>query len=134
MIRGATGSATECLTHAALGTPSWFGRPRAGMHVERESLVARQAAPLLVRAGLTLCGFPAPLELLEDVTLTITATDADGVQSVHSMPGFRLAAGQEVRATTLIVTGPIGYSLSYLTCRTGHLIPIWQPCIGSLLQ
>jgi hypothetical protein len=29
---------------------------------------------------------------------------------------------------------PIGYSWSYLACRIGHFIPIWQPCIGSLIQ
>jgi hypothetical protein len=26
---------------------------------------------------------------------------------------------------------PIGYNWSYLACRIGHLVPIWQPCIRS---
>jgi hypothetical protein len=26
---------------------------------------------------------------------------------------------------------PIGYNWSYLTCRIGYLVPIWQPLIGS---
>jgi hypothetical protein len=29
---------------------------------------------------------------------------------------------------------PIGYSWPYLSCTRGGLFPVWQPCIGSLIQ
>jgi hypothetical protein len=29
-------------------------------------------------------------------------------------------------------TGPIGYVWSYLACRIGKLVPIWQPCTGPM--
>jgi Transmembrane amino acid transporter protein len=29
---------------------------------------------------------------------------------------------------------PIGYTWSYLACRIGHWVPIWQPIIGSTFQ
>jgi NAD(P)-dependent dehydrogenase (short-subunit alcohol dehydrogenase family) len=29
---------------------------------------------------------------------------------------------------------PIGYTWSYLACRIGHLVPIWQACTGSSLH
>jgi hypothetical protein len=29
---------------------------------------------------------------------------------------------------------PIGSTWSYLACKTGHVVPIWKPRIGSSLQ
>jgi hypothetical protein len=35
-----------------------------------------------------------------------------------------------MQGVCLVSGKPIGYSWSYVACRTGHLVPIWQPCIG----
>jgi hypothetical protein len=29
---------------------------------------------------------------------------------------------------------PMGYNWSHMACRIGHLVPIWQPLIGSSFQ
>jgi hypothetical protein len=43
------------------------------------------------------------------------------------------AAGRQQGADGCVL-GPIGYTWSYLACRIGHCVPIWQPCIGSAFQ
>lgn len=50
-----------------------------GIHVDREQLRSRQLAPLLIRSGLRLNGEPVSVDLLDEVTLKITATDLDGI-------------------------------------------------------
>ncbi|MBL8754252.1 MAG: hypothetical protein JNK15_13200, partial [Planctomycetes bacterium] len=47
-------------------------------HVDREALVAGQTAKILVRPSLALDGRPVALAMLQDVVLTIVATDLDG--------------------------------------------------------
>ncbi|MEX0655568.1 MAG: hypothetical protein WD534_14735 [Phycisphaeraceae bacterium] len=62
----------------------------AGFHVERESLNDRQQATLLIRPTLRLNGAVQPLGLLEDVRLTITSHDRDGVASSQTVTDFQL--------------------------------------------
>lgn len=66
----------------------------AGVHVEREALLRRKQAEVLVRAALTVCDVPVSLELLERPTLVITSTDRQGTRSSRSVP-LELSAERE---------------------------------------
>jgi len=68
---------------------------RAGFHVERESLLRRNKASVLVRAALLLNGEPVTLSALEDVTLIVASKDRDGVETVKEAPNFALSEGAE---------------------------------------
>jgi len=67
----------------------------AGFHVDRESLLRKREAQLLVRATLDLHGAPAGLSLIEDPTLTIRSTDRDGVDATLEVPNFALYEDRE---------------------------------------
>ncbi len=67
----------------------------AGIHVDRESLLARKKAQVLVRPQLYLNGIPVTLSVLEDVRLTITSTDLDGVATSKDVPDFKLFEDRE---------------------------------------
>jgi len=68
---------------------------RAGIFVDRESLLKRKKATLVVRPGLMLNGTPVTLTILKDVTLVIQSTDLDGVPSIQEVPGFTLYEDRE---------------------------------------
>jgi len=53
----------------------------AGFYVDRESLLNRRAASVLIRPRVYLNGTPVPLSVLKDVNLSMTSTDLDGVSS-----------------------------------------------------
>lgn len=67
----------------------------AGFHVERESLLARGQAEVLVRPQLTLAGKPVSLGLLEDVRLHVTAVNLDGIATTQEVKGFKLGENRE---------------------------------------
>ena len=67
---------------------------KAGMYVDRESLVDGAQAKLLVRPVLLLNGQQVPLAVLESPVLEVTATDRDGVPATRTTP-LQLAAGRE---------------------------------------
>jgi hypothetical protein len=67
----------------------------AGIHVDRESLLARNKAQLVIRPQLYLNGIPVTLSVLEDVRLTITSTDLDGVATAKEVPDFNLFEDRE---------------------------------------
>lgn len=67
----------------------------AGVHVEREALLRRKQAQVLVRASLTLCDQPVSLELLEEPTLVVESVDAQGTRSSRSVPGFEVTSARE---------------------------------------
>ena len=62
----------------------------AGIHVDREQLIKRKKASVLIRAGLYVNGTPATLGVLEDVTLVINSVDHDGVATTKEVSGFKL--------------------------------------------
>ncbi|MDP6466589.1 MAG: hypothetical protein QF918_02540 [Pirellulaceae bacterium] len=62
----------------------------AGIYVDRESLLNRRTARVIVRTGLYLNGTPVTLSALEDVQLTITSVDHDGVSSSKEVSDFKL--------------------------------------------
>ncbi len=67
----------------------------AGIHVDRESLLARNKALAVIRPQLYLNGIPVTLSVLEDVRLTITSTDLDGVATAKEVPDFKLFEDRE---------------------------------------
>ncbi|HEX3135188.1 MAG TPA: hypothetical protein VHX44_16605, partial [Planctomycetota bacterium] len=71
----------------------------AGLFVEREHLLKRRQAQVLVRPSLTLHGVEISPTLLEDVRLSVTSTDHAGVDALKEFPGFALTADRESVAT-----------------------------------
>ncbi len=68
---------------------------RAGIYVDRESLLNRRQANVVVRPGLFVNGTPVSLSVLEEVQLVITSTDLDGIATTKEMPGFKLFEDRE---------------------------------------
>ncbi len=67
----------------------------AGIYVDREELIARRKALLIVRPQLTLNHTPVSLKVLEDVRLSILSTDLDGVESSKEVADFKLFEDRE---------------------------------------
>ncbi len=67
----------------------------AGFFVDREALRVGGEAVLLVRPDFRINGVKAPLALLEDVKLTITSTNLDGVSTRAEVPDFKLHDDKE---------------------------------------
>src|SRR5262245_4656022 len=67
----------------------------AGFYVDREALLKRKTAELIIRPGLTVNGAPVSLKLLEEVKLTITSTDLDGIATSQEVPKFELFEDRE---------------------------------------
>ncbi len=68
---------------------------QVGFHVEREMLLAGAEATVVVRPTLLAAGLPAPIDLLEDVKLTIRSTDLDGIASAQEVANFKLFDDRE---------------------------------------
>ena len=87
---------------AALATFRHLGesyRLDAGLFVEREHLIKRRQAQVLVRPSLTMHGVEVDLKLLEDVRLTVVSTDHAGVSSQKEFPTPTLQADAESLVT-----------------------------------
>jgi hypothetical protein len=67
----------------------------AGFFVDRESLRVGGESSLLVRPDFRINGVAAPLEVLEEVKLTITSTNLEGVATTQEIPDFELFADKE---------------------------------------
>ncbi|MBI2900051.1 MAG: hypothetical protein HYY17_07685 [Planctomycetes bacterium] len=67
----------------------------AGIYVDRESLLKRREAQVVVRASLRVNGAPASIELLDEPTLTIVSADHDGVCSSSEVRDFKLHEDRE---------------------------------------
>jgi len=67
----------------------------AGIYVDRESLLQRKKANVVVRPQLYLNGTPVTLSVLEDVRLVITSTDHDGVSTTKEVADFELFEDRE---------------------------------------
>ena len=68
----------------------------AGVHLEREALLARRTARILVRPALLLNGRPISLEVLEDPVLTIRSQDRDGVDASLEVRDFAFSADRDL--------------------------------------
>lgn len=68
-----------------------------GFYVDRENLLSRQRATLLIRPGLFLQDTPIGLSILEDVELTIMSTTIDDVQSTQVVKNLELFEDGETK-------------------------------------
>jgi hypothetical protein len=85
-------------------------RLEAGFHVDREGLQTRAEAHLLVRPTLRVNGTPVPTGLLEEVTLTVTSVDHDGVSTSRREDGFELYEDRESIFTFKVPQRPASIS------------------------
>ena len=67
----------------------------AAMYVDREELIGRRTAELIVRPQLIAQRQPVSLKVLEDVRLVITSTDLDSVVTTKEVPDFKLFDDRE---------------------------------------
>jgi hypothetical protein len=67
----------------------------AGIYVDRESLLTRKKAQVLIRPGLFINGTPTSLEILEEVKLAITSVDHDGIAATQEVRDFKLFEDRE---------------------------------------
>lgn len=92
---------TIVLRHGELATLERFQHQpeayafRAGIFADRESLIERREAQVVVRPELTIAGKAVPLSLLEDVALVITSTDRHGTSSSKEIAPFALHDDKE---------------------------------------
>lgn len=62
----------------------------AGLYIDREQLLPRKKAKVVIRPMLYLTGAPVGVSLLEDVRLVITSTDLDGVSANKEVKDIKL--------------------------------------------
>jgi hypothetical protein len=67
----------------------------AGFYVDREALLRRKTAEVIIRPALTVNGIPVSLKLLDEVKLTITSVDLDNISTTHEFPNFELFEDRE---------------------------------------
>jgi hypothetical protein len=77
-------------THATFNHESEQYALTAGFYIDREALLTRKEAELLVRPVFQLNGTPISVELLEEVRLVVESVDRDGVSSRKEIPDFEL--------------------------------------------
>ncbi len=70
-------------------------RLSAGFYVDREALLKRKKATVIVRPMLHLGGTPVTLSVLEEPALIITSTDREGVNTTNEVPDFKLFEDRE---------------------------------------
>ncbi len=70
-------------------------RLEAGIYVDREALIRRGEATVVVRPSLTLNETPVTLSVLEDVKLMVSSTDHDGISSQTEVKDFKLFEDRE---------------------------------------
>ncbi|HEY3325008.1 MAG TPA: hypothetical protein VGP72_31430 [Planctomycetota bacterium] len=70
-------------------------RLQAGFYVDREALLKRRKAQVLVRPALYINDMPATVGLLEEVSLVIQSTNRDRISSTKEVPGLKLTDDKE---------------------------------------
>jgi len=75
---------------------------KAGVYVDRESLIRREKALIAVRPVLTVNGRPASLKLLEEPRLVIHSTDLQGIVTEKEVPGLVLREDAETVQEILV--------------------------------
>ncbi|MEM7387150.1 MAG: hypothetical protein AAF514_19600, partial [Verrucomicrobiota bacterium] len=68
---------------------------QAGFYLHREQLIPGEEATLLIRPGLTIGGMPVSLDLFKETTLTLRATNLDGIETTQEIRDFKLSESEE---------------------------------------
>lgn len=66
-----------------------------GFHFDRESLLSRRTANLVIRPGVSINGIPTSVKLLENPRLQITSVDQDGIATTQDIPDIKLFEDRE---------------------------------------
>ena len=91
-----SGSASVILTDGDLASlvkvdlPTEDYRLDLGVLLSQETLLPGREAEIVIRPALSLHGEPVPLSRIDDATLTVTTTDADGIASTSEAGDFSL--------------------------------------------
>ena len=67
----------------------------AGIYADRESLLSRKKAQILVRPGLRINGRPTSLDLLQEIKLVVLAVDYEGTPNRSEISIEKLEEGEE---------------------------------------
>ena len=91
----------------------------AGIYVDRESLLTRRKATVVVRPGLFLNNALATVRLLEEVRLTIQSTNLDGVVTTQVVTPFPLYEDRETEHEILVPprTAQVTFTLNAVVQR-----------------
>ena len=65
------------------------------MYVDRESLLKKKKANVILRPRLFINDTPASLKILEEITFSIASFDEENVKSLKEIPNFQLNENQE---------------------------------------
>jgi hypothetical protein len=68
---------------------------KAGIYIDRESLLKQKKANVIIRAQLLLNNTPVTLKILEQPDLTIRSIDIDGIESVKEIKNISLSQKEE---------------------------------------
>ena len=90
-------------------------------HIDRESLLDRKEAIVLLRPDLTVNGTPVSPSVLEDVTATVTATTLDGIQSTKQFKQLRLSESLETPLEISVPSRLASLQIELLGTITDHL-------------
>lgn len=85
---------------------------KAGIYVDRESLLRREKALIAVRPVLTVNGRPTSLKLLEEPRLVICSTDLHGVATEKEVPNLELREDAETVQEILVPEGAVRFDIA----------------------
>jgi hypothetical protein len=95
VLRAFDGSAARCALLPFFHEAESYALS-AGFHLVRETLLRGLVARVLLRPRLTLNGTPVALSLLEDASLTVVLTDAEGVETRETVDDIEPADDREI--------------------------------------
>ncbi len=84
----------------------------AGLYVDREALLRREKAQVLLRPVLRLNGQPTSLRLLEEPRLTIRSVDLQGIATEKELPGLELREDAETVCEVLVPESTVTLTLT----------------------
>jgi hypothetical protein len=85
---------------------------KAGVYVDRESLIRREKALIAIRPVLTVNGKPASLKLLEEPRLVISSRDLQGIVTEKEIPNLTLREDAETVQEILVPENAVGLSVT----------------------
>ena len=74
----------------------------AGIYVDREALLRREKAEVVIRPTLRIHGIPTSLSLIEEPRLTIASTDLQGIRTEKEFAGLALREDRELTKTITV--------------------------------
>jgi len=87
-------------------------RLNAGFYVDREALLRREKAQIILRPVLQVSGQPTSLELLEEPRLIVRSTDSQSIESVSEVPAIELRHDAETIHEILVPENTVSLALT----------------------